>query len=554
MKSAILKSLKFLKVDEKEIESLLETPKSQEMGDYALPCFSLAKRLKKSPVVIAKEIASQVRGNFEKVEAVNGYVNFFFDRKKFAEQTLADAEKLGEKYGARKKGVKVLVEYSQPNTHKAFHIGHVRGTSLGESISRIIEFQGGKAIRINYSGDTGMHIAKWIWCYTKYHKGKMKDDEKWFASIYVDSVRRLEKNPALQEEVDEINRKLDSGKDKKLNMIWKETRKLSINSWKKIYKDLDTGFDVHYFESEVEKEGRKAAEKLVKLGVAKISEGAVIVNFKDHGKENLGVLVLLRKDGTVLYGAKDIALAERKFSDYKPDKSIYIVGKAQDLHIHQVFEILRLMKFRGADKSAYIPVNEVRFPWGKMSSRSGENVFYSDFRENLLKEIKKEIGKRDNATKADERALKIAISVIKYSMLKQDINKNIIFNPKEEIKFEGNTGPYLLYSYARAQSLLKKAGYKRNKENIAEINDYEKKLLRLIASFPDIAKEAYMNLAPSVIANYSYDLAKAFSEFYQNCPVIGNENENFRLRLTDNFSRVLKNSLNLLGIDVVKEM
>ncbi|RZD31489.1 arginine--tRNA ligase, partial [Candidatus Parvarchaeota archaeon] len=264
-----------------------------------------------------------------------------------------------------------MIEFSQPNTHKAFHVGHVRGTSLGESIARINEFCGNKVLRANYSGDTGMHIAKWIWCYTKYHsKKELSDDERFLANIYSDAIGRLEKNENWQNEVEKINKKLDSRSDKELNKIWKETRKLSIKSWDKIYHELNTKFDIHFFESDVEKAGKKIAKELVKKNIAEISDGATIIDFVKAGKPNLGVLVLLRKDGTVLYGSKDLALAKRKFYDFKIDESIYVIGREQDMYIHQIFETLKLIN-KNKNKSIYVPVSEVRLPWGKMSSRTG---------------------------------------------------------------------------------------------------------------------------------------------------------------------------------------
>lgn len=561
MKRKIVNLLKFTGLDKEILEGVIEVPKDSNIGDYAFPCFLLAKKLKKNPVDIARDISSKTKKgkDFERIEASGAYVNFFVDRRKLAGETIDNIAKKGNKYGSGKsKKETIMIEFSQPNTHKAFHFGHVRGTSLGESIARIIEFSGRKVVRANYSGDTGMHIAKWLWCYQKYHyKEKIIDNEKWFADIYVDAVKRLEKNEDLQKEVDEINKKLDLRDDKELNNLWKETRRLSISSWDKIYHELNTKFDVHYFESEFEKTGKEIANSLVKNKIAEISEGATIVDFKKYN-QNMGVIVLLRKDGTVLYGAKDIALAKKKFKDYSLKKSIYVIGREQDLHIHQVFEILKMMKFENSNDLEYIPVTEIRFPWGKMSSRSGDNVIYSDFKIQIVNYASKEVEKRykelDEAEIFD-RALAISIAAIKYSLLKQDVNKNIIFNPKEEIKFEGDTGPYLLYSYARALSILKKADYKKQKKfKITRIEDSEKKLIGEMGRLPEIVIESYNGLNPSVIAHYTYELARTFNEFYHSYQVIGSEQEQFRLKLVDSFSQTLKNSLWLLGINVIPKM
>ena len=304
----------------------------------------------------------------------------------------------------------------------------------------------------------------------------------------------------------------------------------------------------------MEKRGKDISRELVKKGIAYISDGATVVNLDEY---NLGVWVLLRKDETVLYSAKDLALAEKKFKDYKINRAIYVVGAEQRLHFHQLFKTLELMKFKHAKKCEYVPVSLIRLPWGKMSSRTGENILYSDFKKELFEYAVKEIEKRYKleSTEIYDRALAIAIASIKYALLKQDVNKVIIFNPKEAISFEGDTGPYLLYSYARAQSILRKANYSRLKKfTVKEINENEKRLVSELAKFPDLVKSAYNNLAPNLIANYSYNLAKTFNEFYHNVQVIGSKEEQFRLKLVDGFSQTLKNALFLLGIPVISEM
>ncbi len=465
MKEQIAKILaKHTKLKESEILTLIEIPPSSDLGDFAFPCFILAREMKKNPVEIAKELSLKIKSSeFEKIEAKGPYINFFLSRNKIAHETLKKILKEKDKYGSSSKGKeKIMIEFSQANTHKAFHIGHVRGTALGESIARISEFMGNKVMRANYQGDTGMHVAKWIWCYKKHHsKDKPRKDEFWIASIYVDAVKRLAENPELQEEVDEINRKLESREDKKLNDIWKKTRLLSLNSFENIYKELNTKFNKYFFESEFEERGKEISQDLVKKRIAEISEGATIVDLQ---KYNLGVWVLLRKDGTVLYSAKDLALAEEKEKKFKITKSIYVVGAAQRHHFTQLFKTLEL---EGKDKSSlfYVPVTEVRLPTGKMSSRTGENILYSSFKDELIDYAKQEIKKREKVSPAEleKRALAISIASLKYAMLKQDTNKAIIFSKEEALSFEGNTGPYLLYSYARAKSILRKAKYKKKR-------------------------------------------------------------------------------------------
>ena len=560
MKEIIVKILKTqLNLNEAEIASLIEVPKDTNLGDYTFPCFALAKTLKKNPVEIAKNIASSIKhlAEFEKIEAVGPYVNFFVDRQTLALETLKTIMKEKNKYGTYKsKKEHVMIEFSQANTHKAFHIGHVRGTSLGESLARISAFVGNKVTRANYQGDTGIHVAKWLWCYLNYHKKEiLKKDEEWISSIYVESVKRLAENPEYEKEVAEINKKLEDRSDKNLFDLWKKTRKLCLNAFESIYSDLSTNFDHYFFESEVEKRGKEISQELIKRNIAEISEGATIVRLD---KYNLGVWVLLRKDGTVLYSAKDLALAEDKFNKFKVDRSVYVVGAAQRHHFMQLFKTLELMQFRQAGKCAYIPVTEVRLPWGKMSSRTGENVLYSEFKKEIVAHALQEIRKRasDISQKdLEKRALAISIAALKYDMLKQDVNKSLVFNKDEALRFEGDTGPYLLYSYARAKSILAKAKIKKPSINAkAPIAESEKRLLSLLASFPKAVREAYEDYAPNHIANYAYQLAQTFNEFYHQNQVIGSENEQFRLALVSAFAQVLKNALHLLGISPIEKM
>ena len=558
MKEKISKVISSLvKLSEEEITTLLEVPPKEEMGDFAFPCFSLAKSEKKSPILIAEELTNKIGKKlpkeFSSIKNLGPYVNFYLDKKQLAEKVLKETQKEGwGKLNLDKR--KSLIEFSQPNTHKAFHVGHIRGTSIGESLSRIFEAVGNQLTRVNYSGDTGMHIAKWIWCYRKYHsKEKLSNNESWIAEIYVDAVKRLTDKKTFQKEVDEINKKIEEKSDEEINKLWKETRKLSIDSWKKIYKELGTHFDKHYFESEVELEGKKISQDLVKKGIAKVDEGATIV---DLNKENLSVWVLLRSDNTVLYSAKDLALAEKKSKDYPSDYYLVTIGNEQALHFRQLQKTLELMKKPYAEKYDFLPFGMVRFPTGKMSSRTGQNILYSDFIEETKTIAKNRIEERSENLSKDElekRALTISIAAIKYSMLKQDPKKSIIFDPNSDVAFEGNTGPYLLYSYARANSITKKVK-KEEKMKIIDIHPLESSLIKKINDLPEVIKRAYENWAPNLIANYAYELAQTFNEFYHACPVIGSSQKQFRIELVKAFKITLKKSLRLLGIDVLEEM
>jgi arginyl-tRNA synthetase len=289
---------------------------------------------------------------------------------------------------------------------------------------------------------------------------------------------------------------------------------------------------------------------MLENGVAK-KDDAVFMDLKEF---NLGVWVLLRKDGTVLYSAKDIALALRKFKDYKSDKYLVCVGDEQKMHFEQLVKTLELMGLKKeAKRYEFLPFGMVRFPEGKMSSRSGANVLYSDFFEEVVGVAKKGLEQRGYGGNIEERARKIAIASIKYSMLKQGPKKTMIFDPRADVAFEGDTGPYLLYSYARASSIIRKVK-KGERVEFEYLEDLEVRLLKKIDSFEDVIGKAYEDLAPNLIANYCFELAKDFNEFYHACPVIGNSKEGLRLEIVEAFRAVLGRGLGLLGIEAIEEM
>lgn len=539
--------------------TIIEQPPQPEMGDYALPCFALSKELRKAPNVIAQEIAAKIKQPWlEKVCALGPYVNFFIDKREFVISFLNEIKKQKAKFGSPRnpKPFKKIIEFSQPNTHKAFHVGHIRGTSLGESLARIHEFCGDNVIRANYSGDTGMHIAKWIWCYQKYHSNeKMQSDESWITSIYVDAVKRLAENEEMQKEVQEINIQLDQKTNLNITHLWKKTRKLSIKSWTKIYRQLGTSFEVHYFESMMEEKAKKLAQLLLNTKVAKISEGATIVNLEEY---NLGILVILRNDGTALYSAKDLALAYKKFEDFPNlNSSLIIVGNEQDFYFKQLEKTLELLNFAHVKNYTHLPFAMVRLPTGKMSSRTGDNILYSEFINEVQKHAKAGIVQRNpdlSSKEVAKRALNLSIASIKYFMLKQSPSKTIIFKKEDALNFEGDTGPYLLYSYARANSITKKAKSEKGRGSFNSLEKQELELIKKLADFPETIRKAYNELNPSLIANYSYHLSQIFNEFYHTCPVIGSDKQGFRLELIFAFRQVLKKSLDLIGIETLKEM
>ncbi|MBT3985416.1 arginine--tRNA ligase [archaeon] len=552
-----------IKLLKKEIkgfdDKLLEVPPNPEMGDYALPCFTLSKIYKKDPKSIAKDLKNKIKplSSIEKILNIGPYLNFFIDLKLKNKYILEKILKEKNKYGShKKKKKKVMIEYSQANTHKAFHVGHLRGTSLGEALARILKFNGYQVIQSNYQGDTGAHVSKWLWYYKKYSNGtppKGKEGQ-WLAKIYVNSVKKLKDKPELKEEVEKINYNLEHNKSKELKALWRRSRKWSLDELNRIYKELDAHFDHFFFEREMEKRGKEIVNQLLKDKIAKISDGATIVDL-----DKLGVWVLLRRDGTILYSAKDLALAEKKFNKFKIDNSVYVVGKAQALHFQQLFKVLHLMKFKQADNSFHLSFDEVRLPSGKMSSRTGVNILYSDLRDELLDYATNETKQRHPnwpAKKIKETAKGIAMTSLKFSMIFQDNNKPIIFDQKQAMAFEGDTGPYILYSHARACSILKKTKAS-TKANLALLDQPEEtNLINMLGVFPEIVEKGAKEYKPFHIAKYAIELSHAFNNFYNTNKCITEDKELTKARtlLVKSTKQVLANTLNLLGLKALKEM
>lgn len=569
MKSEIAKILsqvlekKGVKLEKDFIEKLIEIPPSSEMGDFAFPCFALAKELKKAPQQIASDLVVEIsksKNSLDKVQAQGPYVNFFVKRGNFAEDTIKNILKEKGKYGMGSQKGKVMTEFCHANTHKAFHIGHTRNISLGESVSRILEFSGLKVIRTNYQGDIGMHVAKTLWGLLNLRKIGLKepakDKGKWLGLVYAKSSSMAKESEKVNAEVNEINQKLYAG-DKKLVALWKKTRQWSIDYFEKtVYPDFQVKFNRFYFESEVEKKGVGIVKELEKKGVAKVDQGAIIMDYQDLG---MGVYILLKSDGTPLYSTKDLALAELQNKEYNPDKILHIVASEQNLYFRQLIKTLEFYDKKLADKEKHMSYELVILPSGKMASREGNVILYDDTLAKIISLVEVEIKKRSpkiSKKELDTRARKIALCAVKYAMLSQDIKRTIVFNEEEITRFEGNTGPYIQYSYARASSILKKVKQKSfQKFKVGELDKHEIGLSKKLSEFSEIVIDAAEKYNPALIAHYSYELAQLFNEFYHACPVLSEEKKkDFRLALVESFRVVLKNSLNLLGIETLEEM
>jgi arginyl-tRNA synthetase len=545
------------KLTEKEILSLIEVPKDSRMGDYAFPCFSLAKVLKKNPAEVAKNIAEKLKNNleFENVEPIGGYVNFFINRTILVEETLKEIQKTKDKFGSSNlgKGKKVLVEFSSPNIAKPFGIGHLRSTIIGNSIDKISEFSGFETIKMNYLGDWGTQFGKLILGYKKFgNPEKLKKEPiSHLLEIYV----RVNENEELEPEAREWFKKLEYG-DKEAFELWKIFKSLSLEEFKKIYQLLNINFDFTDSESNYNKKMENVIDKLKKKNILIESQGAQIVDLRQY---DLGISIIKKSDGTTLYATRDIAAALERKRKYNFDFMLYEVGSEQTLHFRQIFKILELMGHKWAKNCLHVAHGLYLDKDGKkFATRKGKTVFMEDIL-NKSKEIaRKEILKREpkiTKKELEKRASAIAIAAIIYGDLKNYRINDMIFDIERFTSFEGDTGPYLLYAYARAKSILKKAKYNQKKKYLLHnLNDLEKNLVFQLSNFPNVIAESYKSLSPNLIANYAFQLSQSFNEFYHSNQVIGSEKEQFRLVLVDSFSQVLKNALSLLGISVIERM
>lgn len=540
----------------------LEVPPDAAMGNFAYPCFTLAKGLKKNPADIARELAAKVepKGWIRKAEAKGPYLNFFLKSETFGQAVLEDIENEGEEYGAVKDGRRhrVMVEYANPNTHKEIHVGHLRNFFVGQTAVNLLRAAGYDVIPASYINDLGTHVAKCVWGLKKFHGDyelKEEDATSFLGKVYTEATKAEEKNPAVKEEISRVFRELEAGKGEAV-ALWKKTRRWSINDLKNIFKELDLPIKVWYFESELIRPARRIIKDLEKRGLAVKSQGATIV---DLSKEGLGVNLLVKSDGTLLYNAKDLPLALRKEEEYHPEKSIYVVDTRQSLAMKQLFATLKRMGFKR--ELVHLSYDFVTLKEGVMSSRKGNIIRYETFRDAMIDSARRETKKRHpewKDKKIETIARAIAFAAMRFGMLRQDPDKKIIFDMAEALSFDGYTGPYLLYTYARARSILKKAGRLKPKNEAKKLLlPLENQLLVKLAKYPETAAVTAQDFKLDRLAEYLFDLAKTFATFYHDVPVMQAEDKEVavaRLALVEAVGLVLKNGLLMMGIETIDEM
>lgn len=549
-------------LSETEIFAMLEYPPDKNMGDLALPCFRLSKALRRSPVEIAKTLAEIVKcEEFEEITALNGYLNFKIDGTNFAKRVIEEVAALGEKYGAPNigEGKTVVLDYSSPNVAKPFHIGHLGTTVIGHSLKLIHEFAGYSCIGINYLGDWGTQFGKLIVAYKAWgNKAKVEEggvDELVSLYVRINNAIKAEEDESeargegKKSELGDASRrefaKLEAGDEENLE-LWRWFVAVSLKEYEKTYKLLGIEFDSYKGESFYTDKMPAQVDKLRNMGLLEIDDGASIVNLEKWG---MPVCLILKRDGSTLYPTRDIAAAVYRKENYDFDKAIYVTSAAQSLHFAQWFKVVELMGYDWHDKLVHVPYGTVSINGAKLATRTGNVILLKDLFEEAISRVY-EIAKEKNTDEAACRKIaeEVGVGAVVFYYLSNNRMRDINFVMEEALSFDGNTGPYAQYTYARASSVLEKAG-SLGKMTDAELSEPEIELAKTISRFPERVLSALEDYEPSIITRYVLDLCASYNHFYHECKIASCEDENLkssRLSLTAASKQILGVALKLI--------
>jgi len=566
----IKKSYPDVEMTETEIYNSLSAPPNLKMGQVAFPCFPLAKTAKMAPPLIAKTIQENLADSpdVEETKLAGPYLNFVLKRDALAKNIIGEVN-TGEffKKDLTKDTPKTMVEYSQPNTHKILHVGHMRNLCLGSALINILRYSGQETIGTTYPGDMGTHVAKCLW-YLKYkneepipteHKGA------WLGQLYAKGNQILEdelgtdKEEENRKQLTAIIKEIESGKGE-LYDLWRETREWSIELMKEAYSWAKVDFDRWFFESEVDEDSLKLMKDLHAKGVLIEDDGAIGMKLDEY---DLGFCILIKSDGTGMYSTKDVELARKKFEEFGIQKSIYVVDNRQAFHFNQVFKVLEIIGFEQAKDCYHLQYDVVELPDGAMSSRKGNIVPLMDLIANMENTIITNYLEKYRGDWSDEEISKVASQLaagaIKYGMIRVDNNRKIVFNMDEWLKLDGETGPYLQYVYARINSLCQKFNFDASKEvNYAKLShDLEEALLVKLGNFNSTVVSCAKQLKTIHLTSYLFELGKLFNSYYAECSIGNAEDEDIkeaRLALAHAVGAVMKEGLAVLGIEAPERM
>ena len=557
------KSVDFL--SEEEIAAMIEIPQDTAMGDYAFPCFKLAKQLHKAPPLIAEGIAKDIASAeiFSKAENVNAYVNMFIDKAYMSKATLSAVKEQNEAYGGSSEGEgkKVLVEYSSPNIAKPFHIGHIRSTVIGHSIGNIYKALGYDVVRLNHLGDYGTQFGKMIVAYRRWgnEEDVKREPIKTLLSYYVKFHQEAEKDPSLEDEARATFTKLEHGEEAEYK-LWQWFREESLREFNRVYDMLGISFDSYNGESFYSDKMDAVIEELKEKNLLKESQGAQIVDLEEY---KLGPALITKSDGSTLYITRDLASAEYRKKTYDFAKSIYVVASQQNLHFQQLFKILELLGYDWAKDCVHVPFGLVSMEEGTLSTRNGRVVFLEDVLNKAVEKTREIILEKNvNTENVDETAAMVGIGAVMFNELSNSRIKDYVFSWDKVLNFDGETGPYVQYTHARAASVLRNAQFDINSVNPDSVDfsyvagDAAYELIKLIYRLPEAVAKAGAEYEPSVVTRHIIDIAQAFNKFYHDEHIIvDNEKEKeAKLFLTWAAKRCLANGLALLGVKAPEKM
>ncbi len=542
-----------------EIIGMLEYPPDTSMGDIALPCFRLSKTLRRSPVQIAQMLAEAIKcEEFSSVTAINGYLNFKINGTPFSARVADEVLSLGDKYGSpmNGEGKTVVLDYSSPNVAKPFHIGHLGTTVIGHSLKLLHEFAGYKCVGINYLGDWGTQFGKLIVAYKLWgdkatiEQGGVDELVKLYVRINNAIKDEEESNPDKKSPLADASRaefkKLEEFNEENI-ALWRWFVDVSLEEYQRTYKLLGIEFDSYKGESFYTDKMPAQVQKLRDMGLLEIDDGASIVNLE---KWNMPVCLILKRDGSTLYPTRDIAAAVYRKGEYNFDKAIYVTAAQQSLHFAQWFKVVELMGYDWYDKLVHVPYGTVSVNGAKLATRTGNVVLLKDLFAEAIERVK-EIAREKHPDEAECQAIaeKVGVGAIVFHYLSNNRMRDINFVMEDALSFDGNTGPYAQYTYARTCSILEKAGDSGKALTDADLSELEVELAKTISVFPERVNAAITDYEPSVITRYILDLCAAFNRFYHECSIVNCEDEKLResrIALTRATNQVLRTALHLI--------
>jgi len=546
----------------------VEHPDELSHGDYATNiALILSKQLKKSPIEIAQNLVenlNKIKGKeITKIEIAGpGFINFYLSPEFFENQT-KEILKQGKKFGQNKilKGQKTIIEYTDPNPFKEFHIGHLMSNAIGESVSRLIESFGSKVIRVSYGGDVGLHVAKSLYVVLKQEvrvdnikKLSSSEQLSFWAQAYVDGSTAYDTDPNAKIEIDNLNKIIFDKSDKKINRLYDWGRKISIDHFQKVFKRLDTHFKYNFWESGVVASALKIVDEGLAKNILEKSEGAIVFKGERYG---LHTRVFVNSKGVPTYEAKDLGLSVVKLKRYRFDSSIIITGNEQNDYFKVLLCVMGILRPTVKDKTKHIGHGMLRFASGKMSSRKGNVITGISLLDQVKVLVLEKMQERNFEMKEKEKiAEEVAIGAVKYSILKQVAGNDIVFDFDTSISFEGDSGPYLQYSCVRAKAILEKARKERVKLNWKKAGTEITNLEKMIYRFPEIVERAGKEYAPHYLALYLIELAGEFNAFYAQGKIVDKADPNspYKVALTSAFVTIMQNGLKLLGIKIPDRM